>query len=435
MKEKLAINGGQPVFTAAPNFGKWPLLTQEDEDSVLDVLRSRAMSGTNVTEQFEQEYAQWQGAKFVLASNNGTSALHSAMFALGLKRGDEVITTTWTYWATHAALSNLGLTAVFADIDPRTLCLDAEDVAKRITERTRAVIVTHMFGYPADMDAFTRLAAKHNLKILEDYSHSHGSTWDGRKVGSFGYVAAASIMTGKPLGTGEGGVFNTEDQEAYERAIVFGHYERVKQAVKNPDLQRYAGLSLGGFKYRMHQLTSALARVRLKYYDQDRAPGVQALEHLFRLCSDIPGVSCNFPLNHPKAKVGSSYCQRFILADEIIQRVPNTVIAEAVSAEGLNCSAGGYYCHHLHPFWNDCDVYGDGRPTRIAFSDRDVRQKQGDCPVAEKITQRLISVPRFTAYNPELVEQAASVYHKVFSNLDQLENRTSQAGTERFTSA
>ncbi len=434
MREKLAINGGNPVFAQPPDYGQWPMLNKEDEEAVLEVLRGRKMSGTDITAQFEAEYAQWQGARFALGCNNGTAALHCAMFGLGLRRGDEVITTTWTYWASHVALSNLGLTVIFGDIDPHSLCLDPRDAARRITPRTRAIIVPHIYGYAADMDAFMQLAERHNLKILEDYSHSHGSTWRGRKVGGIGHVGAASIMTGKPLAAGEGGVLNTDDREIYERAVMFGHYERIKSCVKHPDRLRYAGLPLGGFKYRMHQMTSALARVRLKYYDQDRAPGVQALQRLFSQCADIPGVDCNFPLHDPQVQVGASYCQRFILGDEIIRRVPNTVIAEAVRAEGVSCSAGGYYCHHLHPFWNECDVYGDGKPTRLAFAGRDVRQGPGDCPVAERINHRLISVPRFAAFRPEQVDQVAAAYRKVLTSLDQLAGRAGTGNVERFTS-
>jgi perosamine synthetase len=433
MKEKLAINGGKPAITQDWPKEQWPVINPEDEAAVLDVLRQRKMSGTDITVEFEKEYAQWQGAKYALACNNGTSALHCAMFGIGLRRGDEVISTTWTYWASHVALTNLGVTVIFGDIDPHTLCLDACDVERRITPRTRAIVVPHIYGYPADMDAFMQLAEKYNLKIIEDYSHSHGAVWHGRKVGSIGHVGAASIMTGKPMAAGEGGVLNTDDQEIYERAVMFGHYERIAKCVKNPDWLRYEGLPLGGFKYRMHQMTSAMARVRLKYYDQDRAPGLQSLERLFRQLEDIPGVDFNFPLHDPSIKVASSYCQAFILGDEIINRVPNTVIAEAVRAEGVQCSAGGYYCHHLHPFWNECDVYGDGKPTRLAFADRDVRQKPGDCPVAERINHRLISVPRFVGFDPERVDQIAAAYRKVLTNLDQLAAHTGKAKVDRAT--
>ncbi|MBI3946863.1 MAG: hypothetical protein HY321_13145, partial [Armatimonadetes bacterium] len=154
------------------------------------------------------------------------------------------------------------------------------------------------------------------------------------------------------------------------------------------------------------------------------APGVKALTRFFTALEGIPGVRGNFPVNDPNRTVGAAYVQRIILSEEIVERVPNTVIAEAIRAEGARCSPGGYPCHHLSPFWNECDVYGDGKPSRIAFSKRDVRQGPGDCPVAEKINTRLLSVPRMIQYDEEYVDQLATAYRKALTNLDQLEGRT-----------
>lgn len=433
MAKQLAINGGQKTVTReCPDLSLWPFITKEDEEAVLAVLHARSMSNTDITAELEKEYAQWEGSTYALGCNNGTSAIHCAMFGLGIGRGDEVITPTWTYWASHTQLLSLGATPVFCDLDPRTLCPDPADVERRITDRTRAIVVVHMASYAADMDAFMALADKYGVGILEDYSHSHASTWKGRKVGSIGHVGAASIMSGKPLATGEGGMMNTNDQEIYERAIMFGHYER-QGLVTNPELQKYAGVPWGGYKYRMHQMTSAMARVQLRHYDEYRAPGVKAMERFFSQVCEVPGVNCNYPLDDPNVTVGASYYQMLILDDEIISRAPVAVIAQALQAEGAPGYAGGYFCHHLHTFWNDCDVYNDGKPTRIACSDRDVRQGPGDCPNAEKIVNHLIRVPRMIKYDEEYLDQLAAAYVKVFTNLDELEGMTSEQALERAT--
>ncbi len=429
MSAKLALRGGPPTVTRqCPDFGTWPIVTDEDERAILDVLHARSMSGTDITAQLEAEYAAWEGSRYALACNNGTSAIHCAMYGLGIGRGDEVITPTWTFWATHTQLLSLGATPVFCDMDPRTLCPDAADAERRITDRTRAIIVVQMAGYAADMDAFMDLSARTGVKILEDYSHSHASTWKGRKVGSIGHVGAASIMSGKPLATGEGGMMNTDDQDIFERAVMFGHGDHHK-LVTNPDYLRFSPLPWGGYKFRMHQMTSAMARVQLRHYDEYRAPGVKAMERFFSQVCAVPGVSGNFPLNDPDVTVGASYYQLVILS---VARVPVGVIAQAIQAEGASASAGGYFCHHLHPFWNDCDVYHDGRPTRIAFS-RDVRQGPGDCPHAEQIVKRLIHVPRMIKYDEAYLDQLAAAYVKVLSNLDQLEGLTSDQVLERST--
>ena len=433
MSTKLEIHGGEKaVARECPDLSTWPIVTEEDEQAILAVLHARSMSNTDVTAELEKEYAEWEGSKYALACNNGTSAIHCAMYGLGIGRGDEVITPTWTYWATHTQLLNLGATPVFCDIDPRTLCPDAADCERRITDRTRAIVVVHMGGYAADMDAFMDLSARTGVRILEDYSHSHASTWKGRKVGSIGHVGAASIMSGKPLATGEGGMMNTDDRDIYERAIMFAHYER-QNLVTNPELKQLGGLPWGGYKYRMHQMTSAMARVQLRHFDEYRAPGVRAMERFFSQVCAVPGVDCTYPLNDPNVTVGASYFQMLILSEEIADRVPVAVIARAIQAEGGFAGAGGFFCHHLHPFWNQCDVYGDGKPTRIAFSDRDVRQGPGDCPVAESIVKRLVRVPRMIKYDEQYLDQLAGAYVKVLTNLDQLEGMTDEQALERAT--
>ncbi|MEI6502553.1 MAG: DegT/DnrJ/EryC1/StrS family aminotransferase [Armatimonadota bacterium] len=430
MSDKLALHGGEAAVTKqSPDIGLWPTLSDEDEQAVLNVLRSRNMSGTDLTFELEKEYAAWEGSEFALACNNGTSAIHCAMYGLGIGRGDEVITPTWTFWATHTQLLNLGATPVFCDLEFKTLCADPVDIERRLTDKTKAIIVVHMGGYSANMDAIMDVANRHGLGVLEDYSHSHASTWKGKKVGSIGHVGAASIMSEKPLATGEGGMMNTNDRDLYERAIMFGHGDH-QSLVTNEQYKRYAPLPWGGYKYRMHQMTSAMARVQLRHYDEYRAPGVKAMERFFSQVCAVPGVNGNFPLGDPDRTTGASYWQMLILDEEITSRVPNAVLAEAIRAEGAPASAGGYFCHHLHPFWNECDVYGDGKPTRIAFS-RDVRQGPGDCPVAESIVQHLIQVPRMTQYDEAYLDQIAAAYVKVLSNLDQLEGLTSEQALER----
>jgi dTDP-4-amino-4,6-dideoxygalactose transaminase len=430
MSEILALLGGPKTVTRpAPDF-RWPVITDQDRQAVLEVLEARSMSGWDVTLEFEKEYAAWIGQQHVLGYSTGTGAIHGAMFGLGWGHGDEIITPTWTYWGTHTQLLNVHAVPIFCDIDPDTLCLDPADVERRLTPRTRGIIVVHMQGYPADMDRIMALAEKHGLQVLEDYSHAHGSRYKGRKVGSIGHANAASIMSGKPLATGEGGMLNTDDPAVYQRAIMLGHYERQGE-VTDPQLQRYAGPAWGGHKYRMHQMTSALGRVQLAHYDEYRLPGYEACQRLFSQLNDLPGVKHNWPLNNPDYEVATSYAQRLILQDEIIDRVPNTVIAQALCAEGVSSSAGGFYCHHLHPFWNELDLYHDGQPTRQYFAGRDVTQGPGDCPVAEKINDRLLSVPRMPAFDPQWVDQVAEAFHKVFANLQQLEGLTSSDSTTR----
>ncbi len=246
----------------------WPIITREEEEAVLEVLRRGAMSGTDVTMKFEEEFARWQGSRFALGFSSGTAAIHAAMYGCGVGVGDEVICPSLTYWASALPAFSLGATVVFAEVDPETLCIDPGDIEHRITDHTKAILVVHYLSHPADMDPIMEIARKHDLKVIEDVSHAQGGLYKGRKLGSIGHVGAMSLMSGKSLVAGEAGMLVTDDEEIYERAIAFGHYERFGPDMKTPYLRKIWGLPLGGYKYRMHQLSSAVGRVQLRYYDE-----------------------------------------------------------------------------------------------------------------------------------------------------------------------
>ena len=174
----LAILGGpQAVQTPVEDMFTWPIITQEDEDACLEVLRRGAMSGTDVTAEFEKEYAAWFGVKHALGCNTGTAALQAAMWAAGVGVGDEIISVSLTYWATNLPAFSLGATVVFADVERDTMCINPADIEHRITDRTKAIVPVHYCGYPCDMDKIMAIAEKHNLKVIEDVSHAHGSVW------------------------------------------------------------------------------------------------------------------------------------------------------------------------------------------------------------------------------------------------------------------
>ena len=241
-KDTLALLGGDKAVTSErPDLFAWPIVTERHEQAVLDVLRSRRMSGIELTKQFERKYAQALGRKYGLAYHNGTAAILGAMYGLGVGLGDEVICPSITYWASVAQAYTLGATPVFADVDPETICINPADIEHRIMPRTKALVVVHYAGMPAEMDAIMKIAAEHNLKILEDASHAHGALYKGRQIGTFGEAAAFSLMTGKALAIGEGGILFTDDKQVYERALLFGHYIRHDEITLD-ELKPFAGL-------------------------------------------------------------------------------------------------------------------------------------------------------------------------------------------------
>ncbi|TFG71982.1 MAG: hypothetical protein E4H27_03505 [Anaerolineales bacterium] len=412
-EQKLALFGGQKAVDLDPgDTFVWPIITEEDEQAVLSVLRKGTMSELDVTEAFEDEFAKWQGTQYALGFNNGTSALLGAMFSAGVSVGGEIICPSLTYWASALPCYSLGATVVFADIDPTTLCIDPNDIEHRITEHTQAIIVVHYVGYPADMDAIMALGHKHNLPIIEDVSHAQGGLYKGRKVGTFGKVNAMSLMSGKSLPAGEAGMLVTDDQECYERAVAFAHYRRFNADIHSPDLRPFRNLPLGGMKARMNQLSSALGRVQLRSYDARAAEIRQAINYFWDLLEGVPGIRAHRVARDSGSTMAGWYSARGLYKPDELGGLSVTRFAEAVRAEGGICNPGLNLPLHLHPLFNTCDVYGHGRPTRIANAKRDLRQPPGSLPVSESIPALTYNIPQFKRYYPELIAQHASAYRK-----------------------
>ena len=412
---RLALLGGPKAITREPgDLFTWPIVTREDEEAVLDVLHRRAMSSSDVTKEFEREYAAWQGRKHALGFSTGTAAIQAAMFACGVGVGDEVISQSLTYWATCLQAFSLGATVVFAEIDPRTLCLDPADLEHRITKRTKAIVVVHYLGHPADMDPIMAIARRHGIAVIEDVSHAQGSLYKGRKAGTFGEVAALSLMTGKSLAAGEAGILVTDERRLYERALSLGHYERFDATIESPDLRPWAGLPLGGYKYRMHQMSSAIGRVQLKHYDE-RMVGIQAAMNRFwdRL-EGTPGIAAHRPPKGSGSTMGGWYAARGLYRPEELGGLSVTRFCEALRAEGVaEAAPGANRPLHLHPLFNDVDVYGHGKPTRIAHSDRDLRQPRGSLPVTEAASGRIMSIPWFKHPDDGRIDEYVEAYRKV----------------------
>lgn len=419
---KLAINGGpKAVQIDQGDIFSWPIITKEDEESALEVLRAGKMSQTDITRKFEEEFAQWHGVRYALGHNNGTSALHAAMFGCMVGSGDEIICQSLTYWASALPAFSLGATIVFAEVDPNTLTLDPKDLEKRITNRTKAIVVVHYCGYPTDMDPIMEIAKKHGIKVIEDVSHAHGGLYKGRLLGTIGHVAAFSLMSGKSLVSGEGGILVTDDREIYERSVAFGHYERTKEVLTIPGLKRFAGLPIGGFKYRMHQVSSAVARVQLKYYKERMEEIQKAMNYFWDLLDGVPGIRAHRPPKDSGSTMGGWYAPHGIYVPEELDGLSVEKFCEAVRAEGVEeCTPGANFPLHLHTLLNEADLYGHGKPTRTANPTKDVRQGEGSLPVTESVRSRIYSIPWFKRFYQKVIEQYALAFRKVVENADEL---------------
>lgn len=433
---KLALYGGpKSVQTDPGDMFTWPIITQEDEEAVLEVLRRGAMSDLDVTRQFEQEFAEWHGMPYALAHNTGTAALQAAMWACGVGRGDEVIGPSLTYWASVLPAFSLGATIVFAEVEPHSLCIDPADVARRITDRTKAIIAVHYCGYPCDMDPLMELAEERGVKVIEDVSHAHGARYKGRLVGTIGHCSGMSVMSGKALPVGEGGFFLTRDRLLYERAVAWGHYERTHEVCQDPSLKPFAGLPWGGYKYRMHQLSSAVGRVQLKHYAARCEEILKAMNYFWDLLEGVPGVRAHRPPKDSGSHCGGWYAAHGLYVPEELGGLHVTKFCEAVCAEGCPMHPGANFPLHTHPIFHDADIYGDGKPTILAHANRDLRQPTGSLPVTEAMPERCYSVPWFKHYRPAVIEEYAAAVRKVCEHADELLARGGTDGAEVTGSA
>jgi len=419
---ELAIFGGPKAVTLpAENLFTWPIVTKEDEEAVLEVLRRGGMSGTDVTMKFEEDFKKWMGVEYALGFSTGTASLQAAMYGAGLRAGDEMIVPSVTYWASAAQTLSLGATPVFADIDPDTLCIDPKDIEHRIGPKTKAIMVVHYLGHPCDMDPIMAIAEKHGLKVIEDVSHAQGGMYKGRMVGTIGHVAGMSLMSGKSFAIGEAGMLVTNDRSIYEHAMTLGHYERFqKDNITCEDLKDYVGLPMGGYKYRMHQLSSAMGRVQIKYYDERCAEIRKAMNYFWDLLEGTPGVKAHRVDESTGSNMAGWYAAAGLYRSEELGGLSVTRFCEAVNAEGCPVHPGVNAALHTHNLFKSCDVYGEGKPTRIVNADRDVRELDNDLEMSEKIGSMTYSIPWFKHYEPAKIEEYANAIKKVCANYKEL---------------
>jgi dTDP-4-amino-4,6-dideoxygalactose transaminase len=422
--ENLALLGGpRAVREISDELFTWPIVTPEMEEAVLSVLRSGTISGLQITMEFEREFADWLGVKCALAHNTGTAAIHGALYGLGVGAGDEVICPSMTYWASCVPVFSLGGTVVLADIDPLTLCIDPADLEKRISERTKAVVVVHYAGMPADMDSILDIARRHDIRVLEDASHSHGSLYKGRVTGTMGEAAGFSLMSAKSFPIGEGGMLVTNEREIFERAVAFGHYARHGEYLTIPEISAGAGVPWGGYKYRLNQLCSAIGKVQLKLYPEQMAEIDRAMNHFWDLLEDVPGIRPRRPEQGSGTTMGGWYNPLGYYDPEKLGGLSITRFCQAVRAEGFDeCAPGCNRALHTHPIFQSLDVYGNGKPTIVANARPgiDVRLNRESLPVSDTVQSRAFKIPWLKRYIPEGIERFALAFKKVADNFEQL---------------
>ena len=267
-------------------------IQEDDIKAVVDVLRSDFLTTGPKVPEFERIVADYVGAKYAVAVSNGTAALHVACLAAGITDGDEVITTPITFAASANCVLYCGGRPVFADVDPKTYNIDPEDIRRKITPRTKAIIPVHFAGQPCDMDAIHEIAREHHLIVIEDGAHALGASYKGERVGSLSDMTTFSFHPVKPITTGEGGMITTNDEQLYRRLKLFcshGITRDEKQLVHNEGPWYYEQQLLG-YNYRITDIQCALGisqMAKLERYLEIRKTLVNRYNEAFGHCKNI----------------------------------------------------------------------------------------------------------------------------------------------------
>ncbi|MEO6726191.1 MAG: DegT/DnrJ/EryC1/StrS family aminotransferase [Blastocatellia bacterium] len=332
---QLALRGGLPVRTKP--FTAWPIYDEREARGLQAVLESRNWGGypcpNDYAREFGQRFAEHHGAKYGVAVTNGTVSLELALQAAGIGAGDEVIVPAYTWEGTAAAVLFCGAAPVFVDVDPNSYCIDPALVEATITERTRAVIPVHLGFRFADMDAIMDIAARHNLFVLEDCAHAHGSRWRERGAGSIGHAGSFSFQTSKLMTAGEGGIVTTSDINLADQVIRLANCGRParRESVGEPAL---------GHNYRMTEFQAVVLLAQLERLDEQtelREQNTRLLEEGLKQISGIGLLPRDTRITRQ-----ASYHYVFKFHPEDFGGIHRNAFVAALNAEGIH-SDGRFY--------------------------------------------------------------------------------------------
>ena len=416
--EELAIYGGKRAVSSHYR-ERWRSIRFPELLAILNYGRrdvSTNAKGEGPIAEFEKKFAELSGTRFALAMNSGTAALHSAYFAVGVKPGTEVIVPSYTFFASAAPILQCGGTPVFCDVEEQTLNADPDDVERRITPRTRAICVVHLWGNPARMDRFVELARRYEVALIEDCSHAHGAVYRNKPVGSWGDIGCYSLQGPKAVSGGEAGVAVTKDAVLFDRMLVLGHYGRLKNGqAANTFKTDYISL---GVKYRPHLYAILLA-----------LGGLSRLEELNRrrqrnyeiLCDELAGCRAVRPVQTTEGATRGGFLE-FILKyeSEHAGGWNRAAFIQAARAEGVPIEEERYarigdrgHLLYESPIFTTLDYsklggyFAATREGGVDWAGKD------SLPVIGGLADRLLSLPPFTKVPERFVRDCARALRKV----------------------
>lgn len=373
-----------------------PEIGEEEVKEVVNSLNSGWLTTGSKAVQFEADFAAYLDVPYALAVNSGTSGLHLALEAFGVKAGDEVITTTYTFTATAEVIRYLGADPVFVDIDPKTFNIDPKNIERAVNKKTKAIIPVHYGGQACEMDKVMELAKEHNLKVIEDAAHSLPCRYGNKMIGTIGDATVFSFYVTKPLATGEGGIVTTKSKEIEKRIKVMrlhGIDRDVWDRYNSTRPSWFYEVVAPGFKYNMPDLMAAIGIHQLKKIDQFQKRRQEIAE---RYTTELIGLPLHTPYVENSEDIHSWHLYVIQLELERM-KITRDEFIEKMAEKGIGTSVH-FIPLHIHPYWRD----------RYGF-------KPEDFPVALDCYQRAVSLPIYTRMTDDDVERVIKAVKDILS--------------------
>lgn len=392
--EKLALFGGKPVFDKKIGYGH-QYIDESDIQAVTEVMRGDYLTCGPGLEETEKKLCELVGSKYAVLVSNGTAALHAACYAADISEGDEVITTPITFAASANCVLYCGGKPVFADIDSDTYNISAESIEKKITSRTKAVVAVDFTGQAADLDAIKDICDKYSLILIEDGAHSIGTKYNGMPVGAVADMTTFSFHPVKTVTAGEGGAIMTNSEALYKRLILFRAHGITRNRIwmdNVPEGGWYYEQIGFGMNYRMTDIQAALLRSQLDKLDmfaKRRKEIVKRYDEAFKEMSEIV----------VQKEIAQSDTVRHLYLLQLkleMLTVGRKEIYEALEAENVGCNVH-YIPVYYFPYYQ-----------RLGY-------RKGICPNAERLYERLITIPLYYGMQDEDVEKVISAVKKVLT--------------------